>query len=171
MALKLFPPCRVRIERPDMAILKISGRTALLHSSFLLPAQIVMNTDNLVVGAFLSVGMVAFYSIGGSLMAYSWQVVGAISTTFTPLASGLEARGQLRSDFSASCSEGRRLRLELRCRLVSHWCCAGKTFIGLWMGPQYREISGTVLQILLVSQFFGIANGTPGLHHDGDRQA
>jgi O-antigen/teichoic acid export membrane protein len=30
------------------------------------------------------------------------------------------------------------------------------------MGPQYSEISGTVLQILLISQFLGIANGTAG---------
>jgi O-antigen/teichoic acid export membrane protein len=36
----------------------------------------------------------------------------------------------------------------------------GKTFIGLWVGPQYSEISGTVLQILIISQFFGIADGT-----------
>jgi O-antigen/teichoic acid export membrane protein len=36
----------------------------------------------------------------------------------------------------------------------------GKTFITLWMGPQYSETSGTVLQILLISQFLGIANGT-----------
>jgi len=38
----------------------------------------------------------------------------------------------------------------------------GKTFIGLWMGPQYSEISGTVLQILLISQFFGVADSTAG---------
>lgn len=38
----------------------------------------------------------------------------------------------------------------------------GKTFIGLWMGVQYREISGTVLQILLIGQFFGVANGAAG---------
>ena len=36
----------------------------------------------------------------------------------------------------------------------------GKTFISLWMGPQYSEIAGTVLQILIISQFFGVADGT-----------
>ena len=36
----------------------------------------------------------------------------------------------------------------------------GKTFIGLWAGRQYSEISGTVLQILLISQFFSVANTT-----------
>ena len=36
----------------------------------------------------------------------------------------------------------------------------GKTFIGLWMGPKYSDISGTVLQILIISQLFAIANGT-----------
>ena len=36
----------------------------------------------------------------------------------------------------------------------------GKTFIGLWMGHEYSQISGTVLQILIISQFFGMADAT-----------
>ncbi|MGA8940727.1 MAG: hypothetical protein WB439_16310, partial [Acidobacteriaceae bacterium] len=53
------------------------------------------STDNIVVGAFLSVGLVAFYSIGGSLTVYSMQVVSSLSTTFTPSASGLDALGKI----------------------------------------------------------------------------
>jgi hypothetical protein len=34
--------------------------------------------------------MVAFYSIGGSLVAYSRQIVSSVATTFIPMASGLE---------------------------------------------------------------------------------
>ena len=37
----------------------------------------------------------------------------------------------------------------------------GKTFINLWMGPQYGHIAGTVLQILLISQFFNASGSTP----------
>ena len=38
----------------------------------------------------------------------------------------------------------------------------GKTFISLWMGPQFSEIAGNVLQILMICQFLGVANGTAG---------
>jgi O-antigen/teichoic acid export membrane protein len=34
----------------------------------------------------------------------------------------------------------------------------GGSFIGLWMGPSYSQISGTVLQILVLFRFFAFAN-------------
>jgi O-antigen/teichoic acid export membrane protein len=105
--------------------------------------------------------MVAFYSIGGSLMSYSWQVVSAVSTTFTPLASGLEASGKM-DDLRRLLLRGTQATLGIAMPISVALALRGKTFIGLWMGPQYSEISGTVLQILIVSQFFGIANGTAG---------
>lgn len=159
MAWKTFPPCRVRIAKPDMAVLKLIWNYSLTTFVMIVASQIVMNTDNMVVGAFISVGMVAFYSIGGSLMSYSWQVVSAVSTTFTPLASGLEASGQI-DDLRRLLLRGTQATLGIALPISLALVLRGKTFIGLWMGPQYSEISGTVLQILIISQFFGIANGT-----------
>ncbi len=161
MALKLFPPCRVRIARPNMGLLKMIGSYSAKTFIILIAVQVVMNTDNLVVGAFVSVGMVAFYSIGGSLMSYSWQVVTAVSSTFTPLASGLEALGKT-EELQRLLLRGTQGTLGLALPISLALTLRGKTFIDLWMGPQYGEISGTVLQILIISQFFGVANGTAG---------
>ena len=68
----------------------------------------------------------------------------------------MENQGNL----NASCSEEHKRPLELPLPISLAPVLRSKTFIGLWMGPQYSEISGTVLQILVVSQFFGIADGT-----------
>jgi len=160
-ALKLYPPSRVRIARPDMDLLKTIGTYSFTTFVILVAVQIVMNTDNLVVGAFVSVAMVAFYSIGGSLMAYSWQVVTSVSATFTPLASGMEALGNMEG-LQKLLLRGTQGTLGIALPISLALTLRGKTFIGLWMGPQYSEISGTVLQILLISQFFGVANGTAG---------
>lgn len=160
-ALKIFPPCRVRLVRPDMAILKMIWSYSFTTFIFMIATQIIMNTDNMVIGAFLSVGMVAFYSIGGSLMQYSGQVVFAVSTTFTPMASSLEAAGksvELRRLLLRGTQGTLGLALPISLALVLR----GKTFIGLWMGPQYSEIAGTVLQILTISQFFSVADSTAG---------
>ncbi len=159
VALKLFPPCRVRIARPDMSILKMIWSYSFTTFVFIIAVQIITNTDNLVVGAFLSVGMVAFYSIGGSLMSYSSQVVSAVSTTFTPMASNLEARGKT-EDLQRLLLRGTQATLGIAMPISLALVLRGKTFIGLWVGHQYSEISGTVLQILMISQFFGIADGT-----------
>jgi O-antigen/teichoic acid export membrane protein len=93
------------------------------------------------------------------LMQYSSQVVSAVSTTFTPLASNLDASGKS-ADLQRLLLRGTQTTLGIALPVSLALALRGKTFIGLWMGPQYSEISGTVLQILLVSQFFAIANGT-----------
>jgi O-antigen/teichoic acid export membrane protein len=121
----------------------------------------LFNTDNIVVGAFVSVGAVAFYSIGGSLVAYSRQVVGAVSTTFIPMASNLDAEGKS-ADLRKLLLKGTQATLGLALPVSLALLFRGKTFIGLWMGPKYSETAGTVLQILMISQFFGVANTTAG---------
>lgn len=161
MALKLFPPCRVRIAQPDMKVLKMIWTYSFTTFVLLFAVQIVMNTDNLVVGAFLSVALVAFYSIGGSLMSYSSQVVTVVAATFTPLASNMEAVGHLEG-LQKLLLRGTQGTLGIALPISVALTLRGKTFIGLWMGPQYSQISGTVLQILIISQFFSVANSTAG---------
>ena len=57
-------------------------------------SNIVSNTDNLVIGVLRRRLDGCVYAIGGSLMDYSWRVVSAVSTTFTPIASNPEAAGK-----------------------------------------------------------------------------
>ena len=159
MAMKVFPPSRVKIARPDMKLLKSIWSYSVTTFVFIIAVQIITNTDNLVVGAFISVGMVAFYAIGGSLVGYASQVVSAISTTFTPMASNLEAGGKT-EELQSLLLRGTQAMLGIALPICVALIFRGKTFIGLWMGPKYSEISGTVLQILIVSQLFAIANGT-----------
>ncbi|HEV2710980.1 MAG TPA: flippase [Edaphobacter sp.] len=159
IALKLFPPCRVRIARPESEMMRMIWSYSFTTFILIIATQIIMNTDNLVVGAFLSIGMVAFYSIGGSLITYSGQVVTALTTTFTPLASSLDASGRV-EELQKLLLRGTQAALGMALPISLALLFRGKTFIGLWMGHQYSEISGTVLQILMISQFFNLANTT-----------
>jgi O-antigen/teichoic acid export membrane protein len=160
-ALKLFPPSRVRVVKPDIATLKMIWSYSVITFVWIVAVQIIINTDNMVVGAFLSVSLVAFYSIGGSLVSYSGQVVSAVSTTFTPLASNLEAAGKF-DDLRKLLIRGTQATLALALPIGLTLLLRGRTFIGLWMGPQYRDISGKVLDILLIAQFFSVATSTAG---------
>ncbi len=160
-ALKLFPACRVRFGRPDIATLKMMWSHSFTAFIILLAGNVIFSTDNVVVGAYLSVGLVAFYSIGGSLTMYSRQIVSALATTFTPLASGLDASGKS-DELRKLLIRGTQASLALALPISLALCFRGKTFIGLWMGPRYSQVSGTVLQILLIGQFFTVANVTAG---------
>jgi O-antigen/teichoic acid export membrane protein len=159
VAIEIFPLAQVGIARPQTELLKTIFSYSFTTFIVIIALQIIANTDNVVVGAFISAGMVAFYSIGSSLMSYSAQVAGAMSTTFLPLASGLEAGGKS-EDLKRLLLRGTQATLGLALPISVALVLRGRTFIGLWMGPQYSQISGTVLQILAISQFFAIGDGT-----------
>jgi O-antigen/teichoic acid export membrane protein len=160
-ALKIYAPSRVRPGWPDMRILRMIWSYSFTTFLFILAVQIITNTDNLVVGAFLSVGVVTYYAIGGSLVGYASQVSAALSTTFTPMASGLEASGRF-EDLQKMLIRGTQATLGLSLPISAALLLRGGTFIRLWMGPQYEKISETVVRILMISMFFAIADGTAG---------
>ena len=160
-AMKIYPPCRIRIKRPDVETLKMIWSYSFKTFVISIAVQIVFYTDNVVVGAFLSVGVVTLYTIAGSLAMYSGQVSAAMGTTFIPMASGMDATGQTKS-LQRLLLRGSQAALGLMLPIGVTLLLRGKTFIGLWMGPQYSHTSGTILQILLISQFFTIANSTAG---------
>jgi O-antigen/teichoic acid export membrane protein len=160
-ALRLYPPCRVRIARPDFATLKMIWSYSFLMFIIIIASQVIFSSDNMVVGGFLSVGLVAYYSIGGSLTVYSGQIVSGLSTTFTPMASGFEASGKM-EELRQLLMRGTQAVLALALPISLALFFRGKTFIGLWMGPRYSHVSGTVLQILLIGQFFTVADVTAG---------
>jgi O-antigen/teichoic acid export membrane protein len=158
-ALKTFPPSRVRIARPDISLVKQIWAYSFTTFVFIIAVQIIVNTDNLVVGSFISVGIVAFYSIGASLVNYAGQVVSSMSTTFTPLASNMEAGGRS-ADLRRLLLRGSQAALGIALPICIALAFRGRTFINLWMGPEYGAISEKIVQILLISQFFSVANGT-----------
>jgi O-antigen/teichoic acid export membrane protein len=160
-AMKIYPTCRVRLGRPDIKTLKKIWSYSFTTFIIVIAVQVVFNTDNIVVGAFISVSAVAFYSIGGSLVAYSRQVVSSVATTFIPMASNLEASGKS-DELRRLLLKGTQATLGLALPVSLALLFRGKTFIGLWMGAKFSEQAGTVLQILMISQFFGVANTTAG---------
>jgi O-antigen/teichoic acid export membrane protein len=160
-ALKVYPPCRVLVLRPDMDTLKSIWSYSFKTFIILIAVQVVFYTDNIVVGAFLSVGVVTFYSIAGSLAIYSGQISTSMGSTFIPMASRFDATGEANS-LQRLLLRGTQAMLGLMLPIGLTLLLRGKTFIGLWMGAQFSQESGTILQILLISQFFTIANSTAG---------
>ncbi|NYF90948.1 polysaccharide biosynthesis C-terminal domain-containing protein [Tunturiibacter empetritectus] len=158
-ALRLYPPCRIFVFRPDMKTLKSIWSYSFKTFIIIIAVHVIFYTDNIVVAAFLNVSIVAFYSIAGSLAMYSGQISTAMGTTFIPIASGLDASGNSDS-LKKLLTRGTQAMLGLMMPIGLTLALRGKTFIGLWMGPQFSEISGTILQILMISQFFTIGNST-----------
>lgn len=160
-AVKLYPHCKIHLKRPEMKLLRTIWSYSFKTFIIMVAVQIVFYTDNVVVGAFLSVAAVSFYSIAGSLAMYSGQVSTSMGSIFIPMASGFDAEGRT-DELSRLLLRGTQAALAFMLPIALTLLIRGQTFITIWVGPQFGEISGTILQILLISQFFTIANATAG---------
>jgi O-antigen/teichoic acid export membrane protein len=161
LCFRIYPQLKIVFGWPDRATLAKLWNYSLYVFLINLAVQVTYYSDNLVVGAFLSPVAVTFYAVGGILITYTRQIVSSMTTTFTPLASTLEAMG---SDHNLRrlLIHGTRAALIVSLPIEAALFFRGHTFIRLWMGAQYAQPSGTVLRILLLSVVFSSANVTSG---------
>jgi O-antigen/teichoic acid export membrane protein len=154
VARKLYPELRIgigNVRRDHVALVFSFGFYAfLLHLS----NYFIFFTDALVIGAFVSVSMVTFFAIGGNLANYGRDLVGGFSRTMTPLASKLEVEAGREGLQHAILKQARYCALAMWPIFIT-LIFRGSSFIGLWMGSSYAELSGHVLWILSVPWFVG----------------
>jgi O-antigen/teichoic acid export membrane protein len=159
LARRVYPELRIRLTKPRWEVLRMIWSYSFYAFLLMVSGQLIYQSDNLVVGAFVSASAVTFYSIGNSLCRYTQQVVSAMTMTFTPAASTYEAAGD-KSSLRALYYNGTRATLALSLPLVITMIIRGRSFIGVWMGPQYSKASGTVLAILATGLLFSLQNDT-----------
>jgi len=158
-ARRTYPELKIRLTKPRWEVLRNIWSYSIYAFLQTIAVQLVYQSDNLVVGAFVSAAAVTFYSIGNSLCRYTDQVVAAMTTTFTPAASTYEARGDT-SGLRALYYNGTRAAMAFSLPIVITLIIRGGSFIGVWMGPQYSKTSGTVLAILATALMFSLQNTT-----------
>jgi O-antigen/teichoic acid export membrane protein len=150
LCFRFYPELRIGARLFGNDIVKDLWR----YSSYLFviaaTGQLIYYTDNLVVGAFLSAEAVAFYAIGGRFIEYFAQLGSSLAQTFLPLASDLASREQP-DQLRRLLVHGTRVAVLVSLPVAWALLFRSQTFIGLWMGPQYAQSSGSVLRILLLS--------------------
>jgi O-antigen/teichoic acid export membrane protein len=161
MCFRIYPGLRISLKKPPATVIQKLWK----YSSYIivtsLAGQLVYYSDNVVVGAVLSPAVVTLYAIGGSLLMYARQIVAAMSGTFSPIASTFDAEGRLDQQ-RRLLIQGTRATLIVSLPVVAVLFFRGPSFIGLWMGNEYAQVSGMVLRILLLAQVFAFANSTSG---------
>ena len=157
LAHRLYPALRIQLGAADLAGVKLifsyGAFSFLIHVS----ASLIYASDNVVIGAYLPVSAVTFYAIGGNLVEYARALVSGISQTMTPLASSMEVRTgetQMQRIVLFSSRAGTMVMLPVALTFILR----GSSFVGLWMGAQYAELSGQVLRILSITLLLWAAN-------------
>jgi O-antigen/teichoic acid export membrane protein len=157
VAFRLFPALKIRLKQCDREHLKMifsfSVYAFLLQVSF----NLIFYTDSLIVGVFLSVGMVTYFAIAGNLMFYSRALIGGISALMIPRASALETRGN-GIEVRTLTLKATRFASVVILPIALTFLIRGSSFIWLWMGPEYAGLSGRVLWILSLGLIFFAAD-------------
>ena len=122
-----------------------------ISASFVhMAAALMLYSDSLVIGALLPVGMITYFAIAGNLHDYARAVVSGISQTIVPRVSSLDASGN-RTALKNTFLSGARFSTLVILPIAVTFMLRGSSFIGLWMGPAYAELSGRVLWVLSLS--------------------
>jgi O-antigen/teichoic acid export membrane protein len=149
---RVYPELRVGLggwRRDHLRTLVTFGAFA----SILQIASLVMyHTDTVMIGALLPVRSITFFAIAVNLIDYARRLVGGVSQTMTPMASALGAGGRTEGLQRAVLTGARLATLVLLPVLVT-FMIRGRTFIGLWMGPEYAAPSGAVLLVLAFARW------------------
>ncbi len=152
-SLRLFPQLRLRVEYLGRKYLSLIFSFSLYSFLLHVSAYLVLYTDAVVIGIFLPITFVTFFSIAGNLVNYSRDLISGISGTMTPLASKLEAEGK-ESELRQVMLNVSRYASAVMMPIALTFLLRGSTFIGLWMGPEFATLSGRLLWILALSTMF-----------------
>ena len=159
VAHRLYPQLQILLNRPKIETLKRIWTYSFYAFLTTVAIQLIYQTDYIVVGKFVSVAAVTYYAIGYSLCSYTSQAINSMGATFVPAASTYEAAGDTNSLLMLY-RNGTRATLAVSLPILITLMVRGRSFIGLWMGPQYSHSSGTVLIILCSTFLFVFANRT-----------
>jgi O-antigen/teichoic acid export membrane protein len=113
-------------------------------------------TDAMVIGTFLPVSLVTFFAVGANLPIYARDLVGGFSRIMTPMMSKLEVESGNEKLRETALKAARYCTIAILPVFIT-FIIRGHSFIGLWMGPSYADLSGHVLWILSFPWFFAAA--------------
>jgi len=116
-------------------------------------SRISFQTDSLVIGSFISVDSIIYFSIASNILTYFMQFIVGISQTIMPKMSALDALKD-HSEIGRSYIRYSRLTFILILPVCISIYVFGSDFIGLWMGPKFVSEASLILNILTLSYVF-----------------
>jgi O-antigen/teichoic acid export membrane protein len=127
----------------------------------MLAGRISFQTDAVVIGFFLGPQYITFFGIAAKLVEQAKGSLRALTTVLTPAVSAWEARGDsdaIRRTFL----DGTRWVLWLILPVQAGLLILGRSFLSIWMGPRYADLSYPTLVILTVPLGLAMAQSICG---------
>jgi O-antigen/teichoic acid export membrane protein len=145
-----YPGVRFRITDFDWkmtrAIFAFSIYVLVLNAG----ARLSFETDSIVIGKFMNVGSIPFFTVANSFLIYLMEFLLSIAAVVMPAATRLQTQGkhdELREIFL----KWSKIALTLTLAAGLFLIVLGPRFIAWWVDPSFEQPAGQVLQILMLS--------------------
>ena len=145
-----YPATRVRLADFDWGM----ARSIFAFSVYVLVlnagARLSFETDSMVIGAYMNVSQIPYFTVANSFIIYLMEFLIAIAAVVMPTATRLQTQGrthELRGIFL----KWSKIALSLTMAAGLFLIVLGPRFIAWWVDPSFERPAGAVLQILMVS--------------------
>ncbi|MGC2195349.1 MAG: oligosaccharide flippase family protein [Terriglobales bacterium] len=118
-------------------------------------------TDEIVIGSFLSVTAITYFSIGDRLLDYASEVVSSLAQIFVPMSGQSHAKGDM-ARLRTILVAGNRACALIIFPIAAILIILGKSVITAWVGAKYVPESYPVLLVLVIPMTFALAQGASG---------
>ena len=113
-------------------------------------ARLSFETDSMVIGGFMNVGSIPYFTVANSFIIYLMEFLVAIAAVVMPMATRLQTQGK-KAELQEIFFKWSKIALSLTLGAGLFLIVLGPRFIAWWVDPSFERPAGQVLQILMVS--------------------
>ena len=144
---RTYPKLRCHFRKPEQILLRSMWNLGLYVLISNGAGQLILYTDNVVVGAFVAAAAVSYYAVAGKMVEYVRYIAISLLRYIMPLASSFGARNQ--SDRLRQLHlHGTQIVLLTTYPAVITLFLRGNTLLTLWIGAKFSAEATQILQIL-----------------------
>ena len=148
-----YPKIRIKKKHVRFDVFKkVAGYSVfVLISNF--AYKLSFNTDAMVVGSVVSISAIVSFTIANNFILYSMNFASGISNVLMPMISKIDALDGM-VDLKEKYIKYSKFTSFCVIPLCAFFLILGGDFISIWMGENYRIVSGNILSILTLSYIF-----------------
>jgi O-antigen/teichoic acid export membrane protein len=141
---------RISLKDFDRAVVRRIFSFSLFVLMLNLGGLLSFQTDSMVIGAFLDVNQIPFYTVANSFLVYLIGFIAAIASVLMPIATKLKTEGKT-DGLKEIFLKWSKISFSLTLLPGLFLLVLGPRFIAWWISPTFERPAGVVLQILMLS--------------------
>lgn len=156
---RTYPQLRLHLRKPEKLLLRALWSVGIYVLIATGAGQLILYTDNVVVGVFVTAAAVSYYAIAGKMVEYVRLIAISILKFFIPLASSFGALSEF-DRLRKLHVRGTQAVLLVTFPIIAILVIRGHTLLSLWIGDRFASEATPILQVLACAAALMLASST-----------